>query len=104
MSAGEALHDVTRAHTLGGTRRLIEPGTPNQHAYIESCNSRVRDEGFNEHWVTSLAHAQTGTEAWRREFTRPLVQTNTLDLPVSTQLLRLSLTCVGPPIASIGCT
>jgi hypothetical protein len=35
--------------------RLIEPGKPNQNAYIESFNERQRDECLNEHWFTSLA-------------------------------------------------
>jgi len=42
--------------------RLIEPGKPNQNAYIESFNGRLRDECLNEHWFTSLAHAQVVIE------------------------------------------
>jgi putative transposase len=48
--------------------RLIEPGKPTQNAYIESFNGRFRDECLNEHWFTSLAHAQVVIEAWRREY------------------------------------
>jgi len=29
---------------------------------------RFRDECLNEHWFTSLAHAQAVIEAWRREY------------------------------------
>lgn len=47
---------------------LIEPGKPNQNAYIESFNGRFRDECLNEHWFTSLPHAQVVIEAWRREY------------------------------------
>jgi transposase InsO family protein len=50
------------------TLRLIEPGKPTQNAYIESFNGRFRDECLNEHWFTSLAHAQVVIEAWRREY------------------------------------
>lgn len=50
------------------TLRLIEPGKPNQNAYIESFNGRLRDECLNEHWFTSLAHAQVIIESWRREY------------------------------------
>jgi putative transposase len=39
-----------------------------QNAYIESFNGRLRDECLNEHWFTSLAHARTVIEAWRREY------------------------------------
>jgi len=28
---------------------LIEPGKPNQNAYVESFNGRLRDECLNEH-------------------------------------------------------
>src|SRR4029077_15792747 len=59
---------LTWAHERGVTLRLIEPGKPNQNAYIESFNSRLRDECLNEHWFTSLAHAQTVIESWRREY------------------------------------
>ena len=59
---------LTWAHARGVTLRLIEPGTPNQHASVESFNGRFRDECLNEHWFTSLAHAQALIEAWRREY------------------------------------
>ena len=59
---------VTWAHERRVTLRLIEPGKPNQNAYIESFNGRFRDECLNEHWFTSLAHAQVVIEAWRREY------------------------------------
>jgi transposase InsO family protein len=59
---------LTWAHTRGVTLRLVEPGKPNQNAYIESFNGRFRDECLNEHWFTSLAHAQVVIEAWRREY------------------------------------
>jgi len=63
---GRAL--LTWAHERGLTLRLIEPGKPNQNAYIESFNGRFRDECLNEHWFTSLAHAQVVIETWRREY------------------------------------
>ena len=59
---------LTWAHARGVTLRLIEPGKPNQNAYIESFNGRFRDECLNEHWFTSLAHAQAIIKAWRREY------------------------------------
>ena len=59
---------LTWAHTRGVTLRLIEPGKPNQNAYVESFNGRFRDECLNEHWFTSLAHTQVLIEAWRREY------------------------------------
>jgi transposase InsO family protein len=59
---------LTWAHRRGVALRLIEPGKPNQNAYVESLNGRLRDECLNEHWFTSLAHAKTVIEAWRREY------------------------------------
>lgn len=59
---------LTWAHERGVTLRLIEPGKPNQNAYIESFNGRLRDECLNEHWFTSVPHAQAIIETWRREY------------------------------------
>jgi putative transposase len=59
---------VNWAHARGVQLFLIEPGKPNQNAYIESFNGRFRDECLNEHWFTSLAHARVVVETWRREY------------------------------------
>ena len=59
---------LTWAHAHAVTLRQIEPGKPNQNAYIESFNGRFRDECLNEHWFLNLAHAQAISEAWRREY------------------------------------
>ena len=59
---------LTWAYRNGVTLRLIEPGKPNQNAYVESLNGRLRDECLNEHWFTSLAHARVVIEDWRREY------------------------------------
>ena len=48
--------------------KLIEPGKPNQNAYVESFNGRYRDECLNESWFTSLAHAKVVIEDWRRDY------------------------------------
>ncbi len=36
----------------------IQPGKPVQNAFIESFNSRLRDECLNEHLFVSLAEAR----------------------------------------------
>ena len=59
---------VSWAYARGVQLFLIEPSKPNQNAYIESFNGRLRDECLNEHWFTSLAHARVVIEAWRREY------------------------------------
>jgi putative transposase len=56
------------AHARGVDLRLIEPGKPNQNAYVESFNGRLRDECLNEHWFTNLLQARTVIETWRREY------------------------------------
>jgi len=45
-------------HRDGVALRLIEPGKPNQNAYVESFNGRLHDECSNEYGFTSLAHAR----------------------------------------------
>jgi putative transposase len=60
----------TWAHRNGIELRLIEPGKPNQNAYIESFNGRLRDECLNEHGFTSLAHARAMIEEWQREYNK----------------------------------
>jgi transposase InsO family protein len=59
---------LTWAHQHGVTLRLIEPGKPNQNAFIESFNGRFRDECLNEHWFLNLEHAKVLIEAWRQEY------------------------------------
>ena len=56
------------AYRNGVSLRLIEPGKPNQNAYVESFNGRLRDECLNEHWFTSLPHARLEIDRWRREY------------------------------------
>ncbi len=59
---------VVWAHARGVQLRLIQPGKPNQNAYVESFNGRLRDECLNEHWFPMLLHARTEIERWRREY------------------------------------
>lgn len=59
---------VKWAHERGVALRLIQPGKPNQNAYIESFNGRLRDECLNEHWFQNVLHARTVIETWRREY------------------------------------
>jgi putative transposase len=46
----------------------IEPGKPVQNAFIESFDSRLRDECLNEHLFDSLAEARRIIEAWRMDY------------------------------------
>lgn len=45
--------------------RFIQPGKPMQNAYIESFNSRFRDECLSQHWFDSLSHMRSVTDNWR---------------------------------------
>lgn len=56
------------AYERGVRLRFIEPGKPVQNAFVESFNSRFRDECLNEHWFLSLADAQRIVEAWRMDY------------------------------------
>jgi len=59
---------LTWAHRNGVALKLIQPGKPNQNAYVESFNGRFRDECLNEHWFISLGHARVEIERWRKEY------------------------------------
>ena len=46
----------------------IEPGKPVQNAFIESFNSKLRDECLNEHVFLTLAEARETIGAWRYDY------------------------------------
>ncbi|MFH2076712.1 MAG: IS3 family transposase [Pseudomonadota bacterium] len=48
----------------------IEPGKPWQNGFIESFNSRVRDEFLNMEVFYTLKEAQIKAEMWRQEYNR----------------------------------
>jgi transposase InsO family protein len=56
------------AHERNVNLRQIDPGNPNQNAYIENINGKLCDECLNEHWFTSLDYAQGVIETRRREY------------------------------------
>ena len=47
---------------------FIQPGKPNQNAYVESFNSRLREEYLNEELFHDLADAKRKIEKWRRYY------------------------------------
>jgi putative transposase len=61
-----ALKDWWRFNTSGTI--YIEPGSPWQNPYVESFNSRMRDEHWNVEEFTTLTEAQILTEQWRIEY------------------------------------
>lgn len=48
--------------------KFIQPGKPNQNAYCESFNARLRDECLNQNWFNNLTEAKETIELWRKEF------------------------------------
>lgn len=56
------------AHRNDIDPRPIEPGKPNQNAYIESFNGRFRDGCLHEHSFLNLANARRLCEHWRWEY------------------------------------
>ncbi len=62
----QALRDWCRFNTTGTL--YIEPGSPWENPFIESFNSRMRDEHWNTEEFTTLTEAQILTETWRIEY------------------------------------
>ena len=56
------------AQGLGLKWNYIDPGKPQQNAFIESFNGRLRDKFLNETLFTTLAQARTELEEWRRDY------------------------------------
>lgn len=46
----------------------ISPGKPQQNAFVESFNGRLRDECLNETLFTSMAHARAVLAAWQHDY------------------------------------
>lgn len=61
-----ALRDYCR--TAGTRTAYIEPGSPWENPFVESFNSRARDELFNIEEFATLLEAQVVVEAWRIEY------------------------------------
>jgi transposase InsO family protein len=79
------------AHENSVALRFIEPGKPNQNAYVEAFNGRLRDECLNEHWFTSLAHARSVIEAWRRDYNESRPKKDLGGLPPAAYAAKLAL-------------
>lgn len=48
----------------------IQPGKPQQNAFVESFNGRLRDELLNETLFSTLGEARTLLAAWRDDYNR----------------------------------
>jgi putative transposase len=58
------------ANGCGVLLQFIEPGKPIQNAFIESFNSRLRNDCLNEQTFLTLDDAWPKIEQWRREYNR----------------------------------
>ncbi len=55
-------------HRVGVKTLFIEPGSPWENGYVESFNSKLRDELLNGEVFTTLTEARILIEQWRREY------------------------------------
>jgi putative transposase len=56
------------AHQHGIRLSFIQPGKPQQNAFIESFNGKLREECLNEELFYDLNDAQAKIEAWRQDY------------------------------------
>jgi putative transposase len=56
------------AEQRGIELRFIQPGKPNQNAFVESFNGKLRLECLNSHWFTTLDDARRAIEEWRTDY------------------------------------
>jgi len=56
------------AHRHGIRMSFIQPGKPQQNAFIESFNGKLREECLNEELFYDVTDAQTKIEAWRIDY------------------------------------
>lgn len=47
---------------------FIQPGKPTQNAFVESLNSKFRNECLNQHWFRSIEEAREEIELWRDHY------------------------------------
>ena len=58
------------ANERGGKLQFIQRGKPIQNAFIESFNSRLREECLNQQVFVSLDDARRRIEKWRIQYNR----------------------------------
>ena len=56
------------ARKSGIDLHYIEPGKPNQNAFVESFNGRMRDECLNENIFSTLWEAREIIGTWRQKY------------------------------------
>src|SRR5215813_13312267 len=61
-------HTQTWAQKSGVFLDFIEPGKPIQNAFVESFNSKFRDECLNDHWFVSIDEAEQKIALWKEDY------------------------------------
>lgn len=56
------------AYKYGIVLDFTRLGKPTDNAYIESFNSRLRQECLNQHWFLNLEDAKFKVELWQRDY------------------------------------
>jgi putative transposase len=56
------------AYARGVQLDFYRPGKPIDNAFIESFNSRFRQECLNQYWFLSLEDAQSKIKAWWNDY------------------------------------
>ena len=56
------------AYRRGVTLDFIRPGKPTENGFIESFNSKLRDECLNANQFLSIDDARSKIEAWRTDY------------------------------------
>ena len=64
--AGRVVDLWAYAHNV--TLEFSRPGKPTDHAYIESFNGRLREEGLNVHWFEDVTDARAKLQVWKQEY------------------------------------
>ena len=95
----------TWAARNGVELRFIQPGKPVQNAYIESFNSRFRDECLSQHWFASLSHMRSVIDTWRDDYNhhRPHSTLGTCRRPCSPRSAASSLAALRKPPHQLRC-
>lgn len=95
MALARWVYEKTELH-------FIQPGKPNQNAFVESFNGKMRDECLNEHIFRTLNEARERIRRWVDEYNRERPHSSLDGLPPETfarnyikqQVEKLSLSMV----------
>jgi putative transposase len=71
---------------------FIDPGRPQQNAYIESFNATFRKDCLNKNWFYTLNEAEDAIEKWRNDYNEFRPHDSLDDLTPSEFMKRIALT------------